>query len=309
MATFAVTSLIAYLFRMRQLYATVPKLFKYSPVSTGGSLCEVIVLNRGNHPEESVVVVLDPSLRCELVASSEADVVLADSTIKFERLHKGKELSAILLVENGILDHTKIVAVSSKQTSGKVFKRPADVPPNAAMTALFFAFFLGVFPAMYYGAKGAAIVNRYWVEHRLATVYKDGWSGLEKRYADSDIRRSYSNQEFPVRLVSYVEDRKKSEGVARYEGVNKTAAVVDMTVRPEGMEIAPSLHYFTSIKLLPMSKNEFEIRGPLSAVATDPLKFEFSFSTGRDYVNGVFHNPMGQVRTNPSTLRSQASSP
>ena len=38
---FIVTSVVAYLFRMRQLYVATPKLFRHAPISQGGSLCEV----------------------------------------------------------------------------------------------------------------------------------------------------------------------------------------------------------------------------------------------------------------------------
>jgi len=101
---FVVTSVIAYLFRMRQLYVATPKLFRHAPVSAGGSLCEVIVYNRGNQTEEEVSVSVDPDLKAELLASNSADVSFEGARLRVSRLHRRCEVSAVLLVENGLLD-------------------------------------------------------------------------------------------------------------------------------------------------------------------------------------------------------------
>ena len=198
---FSITSIVAYLFRMRQLYAAAPKLYPHASISQGGSLCELIVYNKGNQVEEQVQVELDPDLKAELLASSSADIVLEGSTLKVERLHKGCDVSVMLLIEHGVLDSAKISSVSSKATKGIVCKKVADVPPNFAKAFLFAVLLFGFIPALSYGIRIYDSLKADYVEHQLQPMYKLGWSNLSTYYA-SDLRVSYSNHEFPIRFKS-----------------------------------------------------------------------------------------------------------
>jgi len=63
---FAITSIVAYLFKMRQLYVSVPKLFRHASISKDGSLCELIIYNKGNQVEENIQVDFNPKLKGEL---------------------------------------------------------------------------------------------------------------------------------------------------------------------------------------------------------------------------------------------------
>lgn len=281
---FVVTSVVAYLFRMRQLYAAAPKLYRHAPISQAGSLCELIVYNKGNQAEESILVALDPDLKIELLASSSSDISLEAATLKVDRLHKGCEASAMLLVENGLLDHTKILSVSSKAKNGTICKKVSDVPPNLALTFLFFAFLIGILPAMIYGFKAYESINVSYVEYRLRVSYKAGWSNLSNYYA-SDLRMSYSDQEFPIRLTNRQADSNKKISLT-FEVYNKTALPMKVYVDLQGKpEIESS--YFASAEVAPMSKGTFTAREPEPSNDVPHPKLEVSISSGNEFVNGL----------------------
>ncbi|MBC3831509.1 hypothetical protein H8K33_08305 [Undibacterium amnicola] len=281
---FIVTSVVAYLFRMRQLYAAAPKLYRHAPISRAGSLCELIVYNKGNQAEESIQVALDPDLKLELLASSSSDISLESATLKVDRLHKGCEASAMLLVENGLLDHTKILSVSSKAKKGTVCKKVSDVPPNFALTFLFFAFLIGFFPAMIYGIKVYESLNASYVEYRLREPYKAGWSNLASYHA-SDLRTSYSDQEFPIRASSrQAESSKKTD--LTFEVYNKTALPMTVYVDLQGKREIGS-PYFASVEVAPMSKGTLAVREPEPSSEASPSKLEFSIKSGSEFVHGL----------------------
>lgn len=171
---FVATSIVAYLFRMRQLYAAAPKLFRHAPISKNGSLCELIVYNRGNQVEEDIKVDLDPELKGELLASSSSDITLEGATMKIERLHKGCEASAMLLIENGFFDATKIISVSSKGTKGTVLKKVTDVPPNFAKAFLVGFLLVGFLPALVYGTRTYENLQGEYVAYKLQAAYQLG---------------------------------------------------------------------------------------------------------------------------------------
>ena len=58
---------------------------------------------------------------------------------------------------------------------------------------------LSAFPVGYYIYQVAGYVGDKVDEEKLAPVTKEGWSNLDE-YQESDLRKSYSDQEFPVRL-------------------------------------------------------------------------------------------------------------
>lgn len=288
--TFTITSVIAYLFRMRQLYVAVPKLFRYSPVSSKGSICELIVFNKGNYSEESIQVVLDPALTCELLASSEAEVTLERNTLKIDRLHKGQELSAILLVEQGLLDHSKIVSITSKSIKGTVLKKVTDVPPNFAKFALALTAIVMFVPGMIYGERAVSSLNRQWVESRLSSAYKLGWSGLETRYSGSELRKSYGDHEFPIRLTK--SQKGKNESTLTYEILNKTA--VDLKVLARGKssspdDDAPVGTHIGVATVPPLSKGSLTVTAPLPTSPTNQTTVEFSLTADSEFVFGLVH--------------------
>jgi len=281
---FIVTSVLAYLFKMRQLYAATPKLYRSTPLSNNGSLCELIVYNKGNQVEEDISVSLDPDLKAELLASNSPELTLENSYIKIERLHKGQEISAILLIENGIFDSSKITSISSKSTLGKVFKKTEEVPPNFAMSFLLIACLLGLTPGFIYGMKTYESLSRMYNENQLSAVYGLGWKNLE-RYYESDLRKSYSNQEFPVRLIGSSLGKEEAK-LLNFEVYNKGSIPLRVTVDKK-IRNKSDLSYFTNITVAPMSKKEFTIKAPDPTENSARLEYDFSLSYGDEFIYGI----------------------
>ena len=281
---FVLTSVVAYLFRMRQLYAALPKLFRHAPISKNGSLCELIVYNRGNQVEETIQVVLDPELKGELLASGSGDIALEGSTLKIDRLHKGCEASVMLLIENGTLDSTKIVSISSKATKGSVLKKVTDVPPNYAKAFIFFVVALGFFPAMIYGNYAYDRIHESYVRYQLKTAHALGWSNLSK-YFTSDLKKSYSSQEFPVRYLGRKTDVNE-RNMLEFEAYNKMAVPLKITANKA--ESAPlDVTNFSSAEIPPMAKRTFSLLDPRGTTPSDTAELKFTFKSGDEFLYDI----------------------
>lgn len=282
---FVVTSVLTYLFRMRQLYAVTPKLFKISPISKSGSLCEVIIYNRGNQVEEDISVSLDPELSLELLASNSAELKLEKSSLLISRLHKGQEASALLLVENGILDFPKIISLTSKNTIGKPLKKIENVPPNYAKLFLGVVVFFSIFPAMIYSFIYYDKYKDFTADSELSSIYDLGWSNLSKYYY-SELKTSYSNKEFPIR---YIGTTKEGEGnILNFEGYNKTAETLEVTVEGKFRK-KNEYNYFETISIPPMSKTKIAIAVPEKTAGQSQLEYAFSFSFGGEFIHGLIY--------------------
>lgn len=270
---FVITSITAYLFRMRQLYATSPKLYRHASISNGGSMCEVLVFNRGNQAEEDIRVDLPPELKCELLASSETGVSLASSSLQIERLHKFKSVSVMLLVENGILDTAKM-NISSKHTAGKVFKTQESIPPNYAFVFVSIAFVLSLFTGLLSLPSALESGREAYTEFKLNKLMENGWSSLGA-YIFSDLRESYSDQEFPLIFES-----KKVVGnelLANFSIYNKTALPMKIYAdRPDKRVTSSSqvdIENFSSAEIAPMSTGKIQVRMPYSLGKKTTAKF------------------------------------
>jgi len=281
---FVLTSVVAYLFRMRQLYTAIPKLFRHAPISKNGSLCELIVYNKGNQVEESIQVVLDPELKGELLASGSGDISLEGSTLKIERLHKGCEASVMLLIENGTLDSSKIVSITSKATKGSVLKKVTDVPPNFAKAFIFSVVMLGFFPATIYGNYAYERIHESYVRYQLKNAHALGWSNLSKYYT-SDLEKSYSSQEFPVRYLGRKTDATK-QNILEFEAYNKMAVTLEITANKTGS--APGdITNFSSVKIPPMAKRTFSLLDPRGTSPSETAELKFTFKSGEEFLYNI----------------------
>ncbi|MDA3807442.1 MAG: hypothetical protein PF440_05930 [Thiomicrorhabdus sp.] len=266
---FVVTSVIAYLFRMRQLYVVAPKLYRHASISEQGVLCELIVFNKGNQVEENIKVELDPDLNVELLAANSDDILLKNSTLNIERLHKGKDLSVMLLIENGRFDSTKIVSITSKLTDGKVLKKEDELPPNFAKAFIAAVLFIGFFPAVTYSSAAYEKLNEIYVKSQLESLYKKGWSNLENYYY-SDIKVSYSNTEFPISF----KNSQTEKDCYQFRVYNKTA--LPMTVTSSGI-------FYESISLKPLTKGVIKVQLHKS----EKLSFKFSIKVAEEFIHSI----------------------
>lgn len=286
---FVITSITAYLFRMRQLYATSPKLYRHASISRDGSMCEVLVYNRGNQVEEDIRVDLPPELKCELVAASSPNISYKDSTLKIERLHKWQNASMLLLVENGILDVGKL-SINSKHIAGRVVKTEDSVPPNyaAVFLGIVFMFCLmgGIFsvPTLWENGRDA------YTKYKLAKLMDGGWTGLES-YVTSDLRDSYTDQEFPLRLESQKVDGKLLR--ATFAIHNKTALPLKVSADKTGKGSTGSeidIENWSSSEVAPMSSGKIQVKMPY--VSGSKTATVFSMFMGENtYVKVIFTYP------------------
>lgn len=277
---FVITSVLAYLFRLRQLYVVTPKLFRHAAISRDGSLCEIIIYNRGSQTEESIQLEIDPSLKAELIASSSAELSLTGSAIKLERLHKNSEASAILLIENGVLDSSKLASISSKAIKGHVCKNVAEVPPNAAKAFLTLMAFLSFFPATIYLPKAYSLVYAKYTDYALRNAPIAGWTGLPE-YFSSDLSSSYNRQEFPV--VYHGLQTNGSKKQYKFEVFNKTAIPLTVYIDAKGAPKSGS-PYFASVTVEPLSKADLLTSAPPPRPNSEAPIFDFSFKWGSEFI-------------------------
>lgn len=280
---FVVTSVLAYLFKMRQLYAATPKLYKSTQISKDGSLCELIIYNKGNQTEEDISASLDPDLKAELLASSSSELTFESSQVKISRLHKGQEVSAVLLIENGVLDSSKVTSLTSKGTIGHVFKKTEEVPPNFALAFVLIMLFVCLVPGFWYGAKLYERLSDAYYEYKLSSVYELGWSDLQ-RYQGSDLQKSYSDQEFPVRFLQ--EAQSDEAASLPFEIYNKTAVPLQVTI-DKATRAKSDLRYFESMVIPPMSKKRFYAKAPASDDDYPDRVYEFSIHYGSEFIYGL----------------------
>lgn len=284
--TFVITSTLAYLFRMRQLYVVVPKLYRHSNLSKDGSICEVVVYNKGNQVEEDIVLNIDTNLKCELIASAAGDVTIEDGKLVVKRLHKSKNSSAILMVDNGIISNESIVSISSKATVGRVVKDIDSLPVNYAS---FFVLII-LTCAILFGMFNIDKVMKTYDEYSKGRIVKEfsylgekGWSNLFK-YSESEIRKSYSNSEFPI----YFKNQKKvgKDNYYVFEIFNKTALPIEVSVnivkdKESILSFEEKYKFFKNYKVDAFEKNE------ISIPSTNGINLDFKIKFANDFLYGI----------------------
>ena len=298
-----VSSLIAWLYHIRQLYATAPALFQKASIHKGEPVYELVVSNRGNQVEENVEVELDPAIEAEVVATNMPGVTLDGSVIRVERIHRKQAVTLLLRINGKDFDSSKILSVSSDDTKGKICRAPGDIPFNYGMTALFAALLISIFPMAYYAWQLVGYVEEKVDEEKLEPVSRAGWSHLEA-YRGSDLRKSYSDNEFPVRFVAMKRkaddeaaslshglenDRARLDGekgvLLNYEINNKTAT--DLGVLAFGKENSGSAPGYA--RVAPLSQETLVI--PVNVVPdSKEIKVEFLFRMNGERIGGIEHS-------------------
>lgn len=274
---FGITSVTAYLFRMRQLYVTSPRLFKHASLSADGSMCEVLIYNQGNQPEEEIRVELPQGLQCELLASSVSSVTLTGSVIEIERLHKLKSASILLLVENGTLT-SKELSVASKHVAGKTIP-PDRVPVNYARLFLGATTLFATIVVVAYMPNVFNWSTKALAQFELKSLSDRGWDGLENYYW-SDLRKSYSNLEFPLKIVSH----HVSGGLSRatFDIYNKSAERLVVSADRAHKRAAPGgsvdIANYSRVEIAPMSTGKIDVSVP--HMQDQPTLVEFNLRMG-----------------------------
>lgn len=285
---FALTSVIAYLFKMRQLYVSIPRLYNKSQLSANGSLCEIRIFNRGNHPEEDITVAFAPELSIELLATDNTELSVTDNKLQVSRIHKLKDVSALLMVEGGVFEHSKITAFSSKAVSGRVLKANEDTPLNWAILFTCMVLFISIFPSFYYGMelyddfiKASQTASE---QKELSSLIGAGWSNLGDYYK-SPIRTSYTSKEFPILIKDTFVDKSGTEYL-NFEVVNKTGLSMEVYVDAKGYEtkVNPGVEYWASFKADPLTTKEGTVKLPKSIGDGSSLSIKFGIKSDDDFL-------------------------
>lgn len=296
-----VSSMIVWLYHIRQLYASAPVLFQNHTDDSQYPVYQIVISNRGNQVEENVRVELDPSVQANIVASSLTDVILVNHVIHIMRIHKKQEVNLLLQIRSGFFDSSKILSVSSNETTGKICKSPHDIPFNYGVSALIISLLIGICPIFYYTGQIIDYVTDKLDERNLSGISNQGWGNLDA-YQESDLRKSYSDNEFPVRLLGI---RKKSDYsdvsipdslkriwpqlnqnslLLNYEVNNKTASDLGVLAFRQGAYNTPPFYR----NVPPMSKAVIII--PVRTVpASGNIRIEFMFRLHADWMDRIDH--------------------
>lgn len=283
---FVVTSLVAYAFKVRQLYAVVPKLHRQSFLSDGGSVAELVVYNKGTKVEEDISLEIRQEVKCELLASNKSGASIVDNVLRIDRIHSHSEVSVILLVEGETLSYDDLVLLTSKEIKGDFCKKIDEVPPSASKSSVTFSMLLLVGGLLYWGGDAYSYLESKYLKYRYTNIYESGWQDLGD-YLTSDLSESYSNQEFPLRLVDVSVDSKKIE--IKYEVINKSSL-------PFSVSVTDSLFFqveerdgfpFVSIDVEPLEKGSLSIEYPNQN--QEHIKLTASFRFGEEYIHGSVH--------------------
>jgi hypothetical protein len=291
LAVTTVGTLLVYAFRVKQLYVVIPRLFSVSILTTNGKVAEVRTYNKGRSTEEDVLIALDPSLKYEIVASSDSTCVLESSAIKIPRIPPGDDFSVLLLVEGGDFSRERLSTISSKSTKGKLLNGIENVPPNAGTALLVVFAFLVLMAAPVAGIhyydewqKAAAEDMTAARLARLDYLRKEGWNNLD-RYSESAFREHYPDGEFPIHQTKA--ERKGDVVEIQFRIVNKSAAALRLSALSEWPYKAddPKSWEDRNIfvhKVEPQSANNLTIKLYFPKTKKGEASIEFQLSIGRD---------------------------
>lgn len=291
LAVTTVGTLLVYAFRVKQLYVVIPRLFSVSVLTTNGKIAEVRTYNKGRSTEEDVLIALDPSLKYEIVASSDSTCVLESSAIKIPRIPPGDDFSVLLLVEGGDFSRERLSTISSKSTKGKLLNGIENVPPNAGTALLVAVAFLVLMASpiagidYYYKSKKVAAEEM--TASRLARLdylRKEGWNNLD-RYSASAFREHYPDGEFPIHQTKV--ERKGDVVEIQFRIVNKSAAELRLSALSEWPYKAddPRTWEGRNIfvhKVEPQSANNLTIKLYYPKAKKGEATIEFQLSVGTD---------------------------
>lgn len=283
---FVLTSLVAYAFKVRQLYAAVPKLHRKSFLSDGGSVAELVVYNKGTKVEEDISLEIRQEIRCELLASNKSGASITDNVLKIDRIHSHSEVSVILLVEGETLSYDDLVSLTSKEIKGGFYKKTDEVPPSASKSAISISIILLVVSLLYWGGDVYSYLESKYLKYRYEHIYESGWQKLGN-YVTSDLSESYSNQEFPIRLLGVSTDSNKI--TVNYEVINKSALPIKVSIT-DSLFFQSEDRYglpYASVDVEPLNKSSLSIEYPNEG--QESIKLTASFKFGDEFIYGSVH--------------------
>ncbi len=225
-----IATVFLYLFRMRQLYLTVPILYDYNELTSKGKTFHLSIFNKSRKSEEDVRVEMAPNFVYTLLASSNTGISLENNILQIPRIPSMTVISVIMLAEGENFSQASISQISSKEQKGKILKQGISVPPNWANAAIVAIFFMACAPLGYWagGVRAEREIQQIQDEQKvvldeLKALRNNGWSNYEK-YAFSSLRKSYSEQEMPATVIS--EHFSQGTYSANIAATNKTSNLI-----------------------------------------------------------------------------------
>jgi len=194
-----IVAVIVALFRIRQLYLVVPKLFAYSSLSTRGNTAELAIINRGWLSEEDISIELDKDLNYEIIATTRPNITIENSVINVPRIPPRDDASLVLIVEGGKFDKSRIAIVSSRNARGKIIDKLEQVPPNIGVAVSIIFLILTVPVGVYYGLDKfvTPLLSNAHSSDTNKQKNIQGWTNLNQ-YTASNLYKIYGDTYFPV---------------------------------------------------------------------------------------------------------------
>ena len=265
--------------RKPRLCVLIPRMFSYSQITDRGQLVEITIFNRGFKTEESIEVTLNPTMKYEMLGTSNQDAAVVKNKLLVSRLGASDEVAVILVVENGIFKSDDITQCLSKETKGTIATKLELVPITSSQRVSLITWIV-LIPALFYGVnygidyflKNIAAVSVDAGVGNKKFVDLQGWK-LNKIYAsDNNIFKSINNKELVISTTIIA--RKQDVVSVQVKFENKTKSIiqissVSMTTTKSENKILPSDRWVRDLMLFPNKVEERVIKVIIPEKSTD----------------------------------------
>lgn len=288
-----VGTILISIFRIRQLYIVIPRLFPKTLLSADSNIVELRVFNRSKFMEEDVIIKLNANYEYEIIATTLDEISMNDKKIFIPRLSPTDEHSVLMLIENAHFKEDDILSITSKTTKGKLFKLLQDIPPNYGKLLLSILILISLIIApllsinFYFKYKEInEIENKRIQIEKLSFLKKEGWQDFDI-YATSELNKLYIDGEFPIYQNSI--ERVENSIFIDFIIINKTAKKMEVTIRLDNpyANLNPDIFQrlkipieFIDIEPMGTKKLRLSIYWPKKEV--DKLPIDFSINSGNE---------------------------
>ncbi|RXJ75331.1 hypothetical protein CRU86_08565 [Aliarcobacter skirrowii] len=224
-----VGALVVFIFKIRQLYITVPRLFTKTKLSDNGNIAEINIYNKSKMMEEDIKINLNDELKYEILSTTLDDLKLNKNILSVTRLSASDKISVLLLIENGNFSKNDIKSILSKSTKGKIINEE-NLPVNYGNL------FISVLIVMLLLFAPSKLFDLY-DNYQLSKVKKE-YSFLENegfydydRYLRSEIIKFYSKNEFPIYKISNIKE--EDIIILEYRLINNLATEMRISIRDD----------------------------------------------------------------------------
>ncbi|NUW29570.1 hypothetical protein [Aliarcobacter butzleri] len=242
-----VGSFIVFVFKIRQLYIAVPRLFLKTKLSDNGNIAEINIYNQSKMMEEDIVINLNDELKYEILSTTFDDLELNKNKLSIPRLSPSDRISVLLLIENGNFSKTDIKSILSKTTKGKIINQE-NLPINYGNLLIILLVIISVTfaPSKLFDLYNNYKLNEAKEEYSFLT--DKGFHDYD-RYFKSEIIEFYSKTEFPIYQISKM--KTKDIISLKYRLINNLATEMDIsiydTIEIEDIKFM-STEYFNKVK-------------------------------------------------------------